>query len=206
MDELRVGDAIAITDETGYHIVTAISDHNTATVFATSSSDTADVTSKAFTIQKRSAFATSSTFIKGTAVTTADSKVVTGTGTLFDKQFVVGDTIVIGGESHRVASITSNTVIGTTTSFNSTNSGAAISREWEYKGAFNEGAPTTSNHASDKSMSHDEIHVAIVDEDGEWAGTIGEVLEAHANLSVASGARDDQGEKKQNTNKTCHYS
>ena len=194
LDELRVGDAIAITDETGYHIVTAISDHNTATVFATSSSDTSDVTSKAFTIQKRSAFATSSTFIKGTAVTTADSKVVTGTGTLFDKQFVVGDTIVIGGESHRVTSITSNTVIGTTTSFNSTNSGAAISREWEYKGAFNEGAPTTSNHASDKSMSHDEIHVAIVDEDGEWAGTIGEVLEAHANLSVASGARDDQGE------------
>jgi hypothetical protein len=37
-------------------------------------------------------------------------------------------------------------------------------------------------------MSLDEIHVAVVDEDGDWTGTVGEVLEAHANLSVASGA------------------
>ena len=194
LDELRVGDVIKITDEVGFHVVSAISDHNTASVFATSSSDTADATAKAFTIQKRSAFSTVSTFIKGTAVTTADSTVVTGTGTMFDKQFVVGDTIVIGGESHRVNSITSNTVIGTSTKFNSTNATAAIAREWEYKGAFSTGAPTTSTFADDKDMAQDEIHVAIVDENGDWSGTKGEVLEAHANMSVASGARDDQGE------------
>jgi hypothetical protein len=113
---------------------------------------------------------------------------------LFDKQFVVGDTIIIGGESHRVNAITSNTVITTSTKFNSTNSGAVVAREWEYKGAFNEGAPTTSAHADDKAMAQDEIHVVVVDEDGEWSGTIGEVLEAWGNLSVATGARDDQGE------------
>ena len=194
LDELRVGDAIKIVDEVGFHIVAAISDANSATVFATSASDSANITAKAFTVKKRSAFATSSTFIKGTAVTTADSTVVTGTGTLFDKQFVVGDTITIGGESHRVNAITSNTVIATSTKFNGANSGAAIAREWEYKGSFSTGAPTTSVHADDKDMSQDEIHVAIVDEFGEFSGTKGEVLEAQANLSVAIGARDGQGE------------
>jgi len=194
LDELRVGDAIKIADEVGFHIVSTISDLNTASVFATSSSDTADASGKSFTIKKRSAFTTTSTFIKGTAVTTADSTVVTGTGTMFDKQFVVGDTIVIGGESHRVNAITSNTVIATTTKFNGTNAAAAIAREWEYKGAFSTGAPTTSTFADDKDMAQDEIHVAIIDENGDWSGTKGEVLEAHANMSVASGARDDQGE------------
>ena len=43
-------------------------------------------------------------------------------------------------------------------------------------------------------MALDEIHIAVVDEDGDWTGTIDEVVEAHANLSVAKGARDDQGE------------
>jgi hypothetical protein len=43
-------------------------------------------------------------------------------------------------------------------------------------------------------MALDEIHIAVVDEDGEWTGTPEEVVEAHANLSVAKGARDDQGE------------
>ena len=55
-----------------------------------------------------------------------------------------------------------STVIGTSTKFNSTNATAAIAREWEYKGAFNEGAPTTSAHADDKDMAQDEIHVAVV--------------------------------------------
>ena len=50
LDELRVGDAIKIADEVGFHIVIAITDANTATVFATSASDTADATSKSFTV------------------------------------------------------------------------------------------------------------------------------------------------------------
>jgi hypothetical protein len=194
LDELRIGDAIKITGEDGWHIITAIASATGATAFSTDAGDDANVTATTATRIKRSAFSTVSTYIKGTAVTTADSTTVTGTGTLFDKQFVVGDTIIIGGESHRVNAITSNTVITTSTKFNSTNSGAVVAREWEYKGAFNEGAPTTSAHADDKAMAQDEIHVVVVDEDGEWSGTIGEVLEAWGNLSVATGARDDQGE------------
>ena len=143
---------------------------------------------------KRSVFSTPSGNLKGTVAVTADSTTVTGTGTLFDIQMQVGDTITVNGESKRVATITSNTVIVTGEKFLAAASSQTYAREWEYRGAFNEGPPTTSSFADNRDMANDEIHVALVDEDGEWTGTKGEVIEAPATLSVASGARDDQGE------------
>ncbi len=193
--ELRVGDALAIAGETGKHIVTAITSNVACVAFSTSSSDDANVSAgAAVTRQKRSAFATASGVMKGTVSVTLGSPTVTGSGSLFDTQFVVGDSIVIGDETRRIKTITSNVAITTDTNWDATASAQAYSREWEYKGSFNEGAPTTSTHAADKLMSMDEIHVAVVDEDGDWSGTVGQVIEAWPNLSVASGARDDQGE------------
>ena len=194
LDELRVGDLIKISGETGNHLVTSITDADTASVVALDSSDSSDVSATTFTRLKRSVFSTPSSHLKGTVAVTADSTTVTGTGTLFDIQMQVGDTITVNGESKRVATITSNTVIVTSEKFLAAASSQAYSREWEYRGAFNEGPPTTSSFADNRDMANDEIHVALVDEDGEWTGTKGEVIEAHANLSVASGARDDQGE------------
>ena len=49
--------------------------------------------------------------MKGTVAVTADSTTVTGTGSLFDTQFIVGDKIVINGETKRVKTLTSNTVM-----------------------------------------------------------------------------------------------
>jgi hypothetical protein len=118
------------------------------------------------------------------------------------------DSIVIGAETRRVKTLTSNTVMVTDTKWQATQATTTYKREWEYKGAFAEGAPTTSAWATDKLMSNDEIHVAVVDEDGDWTGSIGEVLEAHANLSVASGAKDVQGEDvfyKNYINKNSRY-
>ena len=43
-------------------------------------------------------------------------------------------------------------------------------------------------------MKHDEIHVAIIDEDGDWTDK-GEVLEAWGNLSVMKGAKSPDGEE-----------
>ncbi len=207
--ELRVGDQVSITGETGYHIVTAITSNLLCTMHSTSATDTADVSSgTAVTRRKRSAFSTSSSFMKGTVAVTADSATVTGTGTLFDTQYSIGDTIVVNGESKRVKTLTSNTVIVTSNKFLTAASAQGHSREWEYKGAFAEGPPTTSAYAADKLMENDEIHVAVIDEDGDWTGTIGEVIEAHANLSVASGAKDIQGEDvfyKNYINKNSRY-
>ena len=194
IDELRVGDLIKISGETGNHLIISITNATTAGCVALDSSDDADVTATTATRLKRSVFSTPSGNLKGTVAVTADSTTVTGSGTLFDIQVQVGDTITVNGESKRVATITSNTVIVTSEKFLATASSQAYSREWEYRGAFNEGPPTTSSYATDKGVTNDEIHVAVIDEDGDWAGTKGEVIEAHANLSVASGARDDQGE------------
>jgi len=194
MDELRVGDLITINGETGNHLVHTITNATTAVCVALDASDTADVSATTAARVKRSPFSQASSQMKGTVAVTADSTTVTGTGTLFDIQMTVGDTIVVNGESKRVNSITSNTVLVTEQKFLAAASSQAYGREWEYKGAFSEGAPTTSAYADNKGVKNDEIHIAVVDEDGEWTGTKGEVLEAHGNLSVASGARDDQGE------------
>jgi len=193
--ELRVGDAISIAGETGLHIVSVVTSNVAVTCTSTSSSDSADVSSGAAAVlQKRSAFHTIASNLKGTVAVTADSTTVTGTGTLFSSQFIVGDKITINGETKKVKTITSATVIVTDTKFLTAASAQTYTRDWEYAGAFPEGPPTTSTHAADKNMALDEIHIAVVDEDGEWTGSVDEVVEAHANLSVAKGARDDQGE------------
>ncbi len=193
--ELRVGDAVSIAGETGYHIITTVTSNTIAVAHSTSSTDSAAVSSgAAVTRQKRSAFHTIASNMKGTVAVTADSATVTGTGTLFDSQFIVGDKITINGETRKVKTLTSNTVIVTDTKFLNAASAQTYTRDWEYASAFPEGPPTTSTHAADKNMALDEIHIAVVDEDGEWTGTVDEVVEAHANLSVAKGARDDQGE------------
>ena len=130
----------------------------------------------------------------GTVATTADSKTVTGTGTVFSAQFCVNDLIIVGGETRKVTAIGSDTDITVKEKFIGVNSGAAYERKWEYAGAFSDGPPTTSVYAEDKSLATDEIHVAIVDEDGNWSGQLDEVLEAHANLSVIKGAKSADGE------------
>ena len=194
--ELRVGDAIAIAGETGKHIVTAITANTAAVAFSTDSGDDANVSAgAAVVLQKRSAFKTISSLMKGTVAVTADSPTVTGTGTVLNAQCIVGDKLTINGETRRIKSITSNTVVTCDTNFLNTASAQTYTREWEYAtGGQFPGPPTTSTHSDDKDMALDEIHIAVVDEDGEWTGNAGEVLESHANLSVAKGARDDQGE------------
>ena len=97
--------------------------------------------------------------------------------------------IVIGGDARRVKTITSNTVIQTDTKWEAAAATQAYKREWEYKNAQGfGGAPGTSDHVEDKLMTLDEVHIAVVDEDGDWSGTVGQVIETFPNMSVASGA------------------
>jgi hypothetical protein len=64
--------------------------------------------------------------------------------------------------------------------------------DWAYKSNFT-GAPGTSDYASDRGASNDEIHVAVIDRTGEISGTIGSVLETFPYLSVAGGAVTPDG-------------
>jgi len=63
---------------------------------------------------------------------------------------------------------------------------------WAYKSSF-DAAPTTSSHASARTATSDEMHVAVVDEDGLFTGTKGEVLETFPFVSLALGAQNADG-------------
>ena len=63
---------------------------------------------------------------------------------------------------------------------------------WAYKGEF-DAAPGTSAYASARTGSGDECHVVVVDEDGEFSGTVGTVLERFAFVSMASDAKATDG-------------
>jgi len=67
---------------------------------------------------------------------------------------------------------------------------------WTYKGNF-DAAPETSDFVSARSASgstaHDEVHVAVVDEDGKFTGTPGTVLETWPFLSLATDAKAADG-------------
>ena len=200
LTDLQVGDTVDIQSATGGFVVISIASATAAVVRA--KSHTADITSgKTISRQKRSVYSQQAAQMIGTASTTADSTTVTGgaalgtTATYFDTQFTVGDLITIGGETRRVSAIASATSLTVASKFVGVNTGVTFERKWEYADSFNEGAPGTSATAADKSLSNDEIHVAIIDEDGEWTGSVGEVIEAWGNLSVMKGAKSPDGEE-----------
>ena len=70
---------------------------------------------------------------------------------------------------------------------------ARIKRRWRYADQV-DGAPGTSAYVSTRSGSGDEIHVVVIDEDGEVSGVPGTVLESYSKLSKASDAKTPQGD------------
>ena len=77
-------------------------------------------------------------------------------------------------------------------SSDSDGSGAINFNAWAYKSSF-DAAPGTSSYVSGLGGKNDEIHVAVIDEDGEISGTAGTVLETYPFLSVASNAKATDG-------------
>ena len=63
---------------------------------------------------------------------------------------------------------------------------------WAYATSF-DASPSTSAYLSDRGGSHDELHIAVIDEDGLWTGTAGTVLEKFAFASKASDAKKSDG-------------
>ena len=63
---------------------------------------------------------------------------------------------------------------------------------WTYSSSF-DAQPTTSAYVSSLGGSHDELHVAVIDEDGLWTGTAGTILERFSFASKASDAKRADG-------------
>ena len=130
--------------------------------------------------------------LTGTITATVGSAAVTGSGTLFSTQLVVGDILILGTEISQVSSITNATSL-TLTAVRSTAATAAVgTKRWQYHAYF-ENQPKNSITATDVGATFDQVHVAVVDEDGIITGTRGNVLETYPNLSVAPNATYEDG-------------
>ena len=125
-------------------------------------------------------------------------------------EFVVGDLIEFGdassnfnaapsGEYYEITAISSNDL--TIKRHNSTGStgakhaivdNAKIKRYWKYHDQF-DAAPGTTTDVSNNNGSNDELHIAVIDEDGKISGTAGTILELFEGLSQASDAKDASG-------------
>ena len=63
---------------------------------------------------------------------------------------------------------------------------------WVYSSQF-DSTPATSNYASTKNSSNDELHIVVVDGLGKFSGTAGTVLEKYSYLSKAGDAKNSDG-------------
>lgn len=141
-----------------------------------------------------------SSTLTGNLVYTDGSTAVTGNNTVFTTELVAGDLLVLGPDRdvRKVASIANNTSLtlsssysGNTVTVNAQGSNG-IERRWEYYSTFDR-APGTTAYATTRGGANDELHVAVVDEDGEWTNIAGTVLERYEALSRASDAKKEDG-------------
>ena len=137
--------------------------------------------------------------VSGTFSVTSNTTTVTLSADQ-SSQIVVGDLLELGTTSgtkqdRRVSAISANGTVVTLESRYTGDTVAAntgLTRKWEY--AVNtDKAPTTSAWATQNGATTDELHVVVVDEDGLWTGTKGEVLEVFQNLSMALDAKTETG-------------
>lgn len=123
--------------------------------------------------------------LTGTVTITLGDTAVAGTGTSFQSQVKVGDFLVVNNETHKVATITSNTALTLATRHVTGATAATAVRRWEYYYEVNT-APGTSPSVASVGGSSDEMHILVIDRDGLISGQQGTVLEKYQYLSKAS--------------------
>jgi len=100
---------------------------------------------------------------------------------------------VDGGTTYiRVAQVSTTVVTLATALTTAVSAGQPVLRKWQYADNF-DGAPGTSTFVADKGGSNDEMHIIVIDEDGQLTGSANTVLEKYAYLSKASDAKSDSG-------------
>ena len=195
--ELQVGDAFLCSGNT--FVVATITSNTAGTV--TCNPATGAISATAAVRYKRSPYGEPAKNMLGTVAITANVAIVTATiasgesgSGAFDKQFVAGDIIKINGESRKIKAVTNSSSMTTTAGFSNTSSAQTYSRSWEYADKF-DFEPVTTDYTASRGGFYDEVHVVVVDEDGEWTGQLDEGLEKYASLSVAKGAKNEDGSK-----------
>ena len=196
--EVQVSDVVHIG--TSFYLVTAIGTDSGMTVQSSQNTDVSSAAtfSRTASSHYKALGQDADGAIMGTVqVSDSARKVMTGVGTYFDIQLNAGDNVTIAGETLEVASITSNTsatlVDALSPSSVALSTAVNFQREWEFASNFDY-PPTTSDFATRRGVYNDEVHVIITDEDGEWTGVKGTVLEIFPALSVASDGKSEDGQ------------
>ena len=198
LSEVQISDVVYIG--TSFYLVTAIGTDSGMTVVSSQNTDVVSAATLARTTAShyKALGQDADGAIMGTVqVSDSARKVMTGVGTYFDIQLTAGDNVTIAGETLEIASITSNTsatlVDALSPSSVALSTAVNYAREWEFAGNFDY-PPTTSDFATRRGVYNDEVHVIITDEDGEWTGVKGTVLEIFPALSVASDGKSEDGQ------------
>ena len=134
--------------------------------------------------------------VNDTDIQVNNTDIVVADGT----KFQVGDIIRFAGQTdnYKISNISANTLtfglIGDSAQglLVAPSNNDAITRAWEFAGSFTK-APGTSPDAAANNTSFDELHIVVVDEDGKITGIPGEILEVFEGLSLASDAKDADG-------------
>jgi hypothetical protein len=209
--ELEIGDIIVSGVNVG--IVTAVTNNSSfvATTNAGSLIGTSGDTTVSLARKKRSAFEEPSSHMMGViTVSLSAPTTVSGTNSHFTKQIHIGDIITVndgtGNIRRKVTAIASDNSLTVDQGYILAFSDKAYSREWEFRSDF-EKEPLTSDYAyktTGNKNVNDEVHVILVDENGDWTGTKDvrgasrvlskSVLEAFPAVSVANGAISSTGE------------
>jgi len=145
------------------------------------------------------------TTVNDASTAVGDTTVITTDGA----QFTVGDIVSFSttaatndyddGHQYRITGISTHTLTivqkesGSGGLQTTITNGGNIRRRWRFYDSVGSG-PSTSAFVSDRSGSGDEIHVVVVDEDGEITGVPGSVLETFEKLSKAADAKSPQGD------------
>ena len=190
LTELSIGDVFLLG---GYTlVVTGIAGATSATA---SSAHGSDIGSGAMVRKMRSGFSEPASQMIGTVAVTANGSVLTGTSTAFSTQLTLGDLVTVtgNGEEKKIKTIANNTYATVDTPFVATATGSSFSRTWEYAASFDD-HPLTTTHVAKNLGAQDELHVIIIDEDGEVSGANNTVLETYAGVSVATGAKTEDGQ------------
>ena len=190
LTELSVGDVIVLGGQT--LVILTITNDTTASAGSAYGSD---IGSAAAVRKKRSAFSEPSSQMIGTAAVSANGTVITGTNTQFNTQLNVGDIITISSttDERKITAVTNATSATVSEPFVTAAAGSAWSRKWEYADSFDD-EPTTTSHVAKNGGSFDEIHIVVEDEDGEFSGAAGTVVETFSGASVCSSSKSEDGQ------------
>lgn len=128
-----------------------------------------------------------SSTLTGTVSVSAGGTTLTGSGTSFTTQCVVGDYITLTNETQQIASITNTTSLVVGTAFSNAYTANTATRKWEFSSAFTV-APGTSAYTASRGGANDEMHIVVCDALGTWKGVVGGLLETYPFVSKASDA------------------